>query len=51
LARAALLAWRAGGAAPRAVALPAGLLMVALVASGMVPAAARWFELMAEGLR
>ncbi len=51
LARAALADWRTGAAVPRGVAVPAGLVLAGLVASGMVPAAARWFEMMAEGLR
>jgi hydrogenase-4 component F len=51
IARAALAAWRAEAPPPRALALPGWVLLAALVASGMVPAASRWFDLLAEGLR
>ena len=51
IARAALAAWRAEAPPLRALALPGWVLLAALVASGMVPATARWFDLLAEGLR
>ncbi len=51
LARAALASWRAPVAMPPRDLLPAGLVLAGLVVAGMVPAAARWFEFVAEGLR
>jgi hydrogenase-4 component F len=51
LARAALRAWWDGGEVPRALALPGGLVLLALVVQGVLPAASRWFEHLAEGLR
>lgn len=51
LARAALASWRAPAAVPRRDVLPAGLVLAGLVVAGMVPAVARWFEFVAEGLR
>jgi hydrogenase-4 component F len=51
LARAALASWRVPAAMPRRDLLPAGLVLAGLIVAGMVPAAARWFEFVAEGLR
>jgi hypothetical protein len=51
LARAALASWRVPAAMPRRDLLPAGLVLAGLIVAGMVPAAARWFEWVAEGLR
>ena len=48
---AALASWRVPAAVPRRDLLPAGLVLAGLIVAGMVPAAARWFEWVAEGLR
>lgn len=51
LARAALVSWRVPAVVPHRDLLPAGLVLAGLVVAGMVPAVARWFEFVAEGLR
>ncbi len=51
IARAAWLAWQARAPVPPAAWGPAGLVLAGLMAAGVVPAAARWFEMVAEGWR